>query len=746
MKQFYTILFSSITYLSVLGQDYLQGVVVEEDQKGNFNPLIGVNIYWLNNNIGTTTDTSGSFTIKDDHSDHHLVISYVGYQSDTINIEDHNKLTVILKSSIELKEINVIYREKSTKISFIDPIKSQLMGEKELFKAACCNLSESFETNPSVDISFSDAVTGTKQIEMLGLSGIYTQITFENVPYLRGLASNLGLTYVPGSWMESIQVTQGIGTVINGYESIAGQINLEMKKPEQHERKEKLFLNTYVNQSGRTELNVIKPIEISEYLSTSLLLHGSKIAWRTDGNKDGFMDVPIGDQLNMINRWKYENHKGIEMQAGVQVLKDQRLGGEIEFDPEIDKGTTNAYGLEMNTDRIEGWMKTGYVFPEKKYKSIGIQLNALSHNLNSYFGFNDYIAKQRTLYGNLIYQSIINNTNHRFRTGISFLLDQYDEKINLAVYKRTEQVPGVFFEYTYSYLEKFSMVSGLRFDYNNIYGLLWTPRLHTRYALNEHFVFRTVIGKGQRTANILSENISLLASSRQLLITSSFNQGAYGLSQEAAWNAGANLTYDFRWNYRDGYFTLDYHRTDFLNQVVVDRDDDPQKNLIYNLSGVSYSNSIQAEANYELIRRLDVKIAYRWLDVKTNYTRGLLQKPLIAKNRAFINTTYETINKWAVNFTLNWIGEKRLPITNSNPVEYQFADYSPDYFLMNGQISKSFNNGLDFYLGMENITGFRQINPIIANGQPFSQYFDSSIVWGPIFGRMIYLGMRWSII
>ncbi len=739
------IMYSLVLILVVnfaISQTFLEGVVVEENAKGILAPLIGANVYWSGTVTGTTTDTVGIFKIPDDHNNHQLVISYIGYQSDTIQIEDHDKLTIVLKSTVDLNEVEVIFREKATKIDFRSSINKQIMGEKELFKAACCNLSESFETNPSIDVSFTDAVTGTRQIEMLGLAGIYTQLTQGNMPYVRGLASSLGLTYVPGAWVESIQVTKGIGPVINGYESMAGQINVELKKPE---GEEKLLVNTYINQSGRSELNLHKTFKLNKNLSTSLLGHGAVRPLKTDGNNDGFMDVPQMQILNLTNRWKFDNQKGLMGQFGIKALLDDKVGGQMAFDKSLNRDSTNPYGVGINTKRVEGWYKTGYVFSEKRYKSMGIQLYALNHQQNSFFGLRNYEAKQETYYANFIYQSIIGNTNHQFKTGLSFLSDHYDEVFEVNYFRRLEQSSGAFFEYTYDYHEKFNLIAGMRVDYNNLFKWVITPRLHLRYAVSEKTVLRASVGRGQRTANIFAENMSLLASSRSFEITSSNDKSAYGLNPEKSWNGGISLSQDFRLNYKEGVLVVDFYRTEFIDQVIIDRDNDPQKVLFYNLSGRSYSNSFQTTIDYEIMHRFDLRLAYRWYDVQTDYLEGRLSKALVANHRGFVNLAYETKNKWFFDYTFNVIGPKRLPGTESNTIPYQLETNSPSFVTMNTQVSKSWTKKWRAYIGVENLTNFKQNNPILSSEQPFGRYFDSSLVWGPIFGRMIYLGASFTI-
>ncbi|MEO7394598.1 MAG: TonB-dependent receptor, partial [Chitinophagaceae bacterium] len=354
---------------------YIKGVVLETDKKGVFTPLPGANIVWLGTNSGATTDSTGIFTIRQEAGISRLVISYTGYSSDTLTVTDTKEIKIILGSNKQLSEVVVQAKQRSTYLSATNPIRTQIMTDKELFKAACCNLSESFETNPSVDVSYNDAVTGSKQIQLLGLSGNYTQLTVENLPGPRGIATPLGLNSIAGPWVESIQLTKGIGSVANGYESIAGQINVELKKPE---NSEKLYANAYINDFGKTDLNLNVSKKIGKKWSTGLLLHDDFITNKNlDFNKDGFRDLPTGNQFGLVNRWKHDDGKGFLTQFGIKVLSDRRTGGETVFNAVIDKNTTNHYGLGINTDRYEIFAKIGYVFPEKKYKSIGLQLSAI---------------------------------------------------------------------------------------------------------------------------------------------------------------------------------------------------------------------------------------------------------------------------------------------------------------------------------------------------------------------------------
>ncbi|MEZ4888889.1 MAG: TonB-dependent receptor [Chitinophagales bacterium] len=720
----------------------LKGKVYAADENENLQPLYSANVYWANTIIGTTTDENGQFYLPKTSETNWLVVSFVGLGSDTLNMEGLSNVQIELENSLTLEEIEVAYRKKTTEVSFLNPIKTQQIGEGELLKAACCNLSESFETNPSVDVSFTDAVTGTRQIQMLGLAGPYVQIGRENMPNIRGLAALYGFTYTPGHWIEGIQLNKGTGSVVNGFESIAGQINVELKKPQ---NSEKVYLNLYANEGGRLEANANFSHRLSDKWQTGLLLHGKYQQAKFDKNEDGFLDNPTGNQFIAINRWKFTGKNGLEGQFGVKAtLVDNTSGQEI-FDGGNKRIGIGLWRANIETNRFEGWLKMGKVFPKKPFSSFGSQFSVVHHDQKAYFGLRNYDATQKSLYANLIYQSIFDNTNHQFKTGVSFQYDKFDENVESTQYERNEAVPGAYFEYTYTQSEKFSAVVGLRGDYHNNYGFFATPRMHLRYAPTEKTVLRASMGRGQKTANIFAENIGVFASNRSIIIDHQNTDLPYGLDAEVAWNFGLNLTQEITLGEKTASLGLDYYRTHFVNQIIADYEQSPQELHLYNLDGKSYSNSLQAQVDMEILPRLDVRLAYRLNDVKMTFDGNLLQKPLTSKHRAFINLGYHTESEWKFDFTLNWQGEKRIPSTVSNPEPYRLETYSPAFFTANTQVTKSWAERFEVYVGAENLFHFRQENPIIASSDPFGEYFDSSLVWGPIFGRMVYGGLRYRL-
>jgi len=646
-----------------------------------------------------------------------------------------------------LKEIKVQNTRKSLQKSLKLTANTTLLSSKELLKAACCNLAESFETNPSIDVNFSDALTGTKQIKMLGLTSPYLMITEENIPSVRGASQAYGLSFTPGTWVESIQITKGAGTVVNGYESISGQINTELIKPI---KDIPFFLNAYGSSDSRFELNTHFNRKVSDKWATSLFVHGNTRISKNDMNNDGFLDNPLAKQINLLNRWQYTNaEKGWVSFVNFHYMNDKKQTGELNFEPNRDKLTTNYWGSEINTERFDISTKIGYVFPDMPFQSIGFQNAFNSHNQESYFGLNQYNIKQKSYYSNLIFNSIIDNTLHKFATGLNFTYDKYDEFVNVTDYSRADNSVGAFFEYTYDNTNNFSIVLGGRIDNHNRLGTFATPRLHVRYNPWEKGVLRFSAGRGKRSANIFAENQQLFASSRIFSILET-NGKIYGLNPEIAWNYGLSFNQGFKLFNRSVDVGFDFYRTDFQNQVVVDLYQGPQQVLFYNLDGKSYANSLQVEFNYELAKHFNLRTAYKYYDIQTDYQYVTQERPLQAKHRFFTNLEYETHiaekgKQWKFDFTINWLGKQRLPNTISNSGLDSMPDYSPSFSVMNMQITRTFSSTFEVYVGGENIGNYKQEKAILGSENPFGTTFDTSIVYAPVFGQMYYAGLRFKV-
>jgi len=742
-KHIYTLLLIFPLFLNA--QDVFKGMIMEKTNPEDNLGVEGVSVHWLNTNVGTTTNEKGWFSIPYKKDYKKLVISYIGYKTDTITITSLEPLHHFLTLESELNEIVIASKRDAVQKNSLVAANMFTVNSEELLKAACCNLAESFETNPSIDVNFSDALTGTRQIQMLGLKSPYLLITQENIPNIRGASQVFGLTFTPGTWVESIQITKGAGTVVNGYESISGQINTELVKPFSDN---KLFVNAYANANGRLELNTHFNQKVSDKWSTGVYVHGNYRGQKFDNNNDNFLDMPLADQINVMNRWQYTNpEKGWVSFLNVRYLADNKQTGEMNFNPEIDKGTTNAWGSEINTNRFDFSAKLGYVFPELPFQSFGFQFAYSNHQQDSYFGLNSYNIKHESIYSNLLFNSIIGDTRNKFKTGVSFTHDGYEEDVNLTDFQRVENSIGAFFEYAFDNLDNFSYTAGVRVDHHNLLGNFITPRLHLRYVPWKKATLRASVGRGIRSANIFAENQQLFASSRAINIDNA-NGNIYGLDPEIAWNYGVSYLQKFNLFGRKADVTFDYYITDFENQIVVDWEN-PQEINFYNLEGRSVANSFQVEVNYNLAKGLDLRTAYKYFDVVTDYKSGRLQKPLQPRNRFFANLSYETdntdFNQWRFDVTYNNIGSQRLPNTSTNPSQYQLPSTVSSFDLMHLQVTKVFSKKFEVYIGGENLTNTRQQNPVLAADDPFGANFDTTIAYAPIFGRMYYAGLRFKI-
>jgi outer membrane receptor for ferrienterochelin and colicin len=737
-------LFFAAAICSCLNAQQISGTVYGANRE----TLPAANVFWEGVRQGVSADHDGKFSIDIPSSGKtRLIASFVGYQNDTIDVPAGAvRIEFVLSEGMMLGETVDSARRRGNYLSRITPIQTEIITTAGLQKMACCNLAESFENSATVTVSFTDAVSGAKQIQMLGLSGVYTQMLDENIPALRGLASTFGWNYVPGPWLESIQVSKGTSSVINGYESTTGQINLEFKKPSHSDL---LFLNLFGSGDGRMEANVTSAVPVGKNLWTGLMLHGSAEQTEHDGNSDGFMDMPKTKLFNIYNRWLYDNHeKGVESRTGVKFLYDERDAGQMS---KIADYRTRIENRNFNVSN-----KTGFAFGKREGQSIGIISSFTHHEIDSEYGAKKYSGKQNTFYGNVLISSYFANPAHQFVTGGSFLYDRFDERysdtltVNLPPtssitpdfrLSREEIVPGAFFQYTYSGHEKMMVIVGLRGDYHNRFGMLFTPRTNIKYNFTDHIIFRVSAGRGYRSPNVISENIGFLASSRYYHI-----QSVQDLDIEKAWNYGANLTFYIPMPGNETMTVgMDYYRTDFENQAIVDTEYDRRQIYFYNLHGKSYANAWQIDVNTRLFRGFDIYAAFRWSDTKITYSkddqRFTADKPLMNKYRGLVNLSYATnFEKWKFDFTAQFNGSSRLPnLSYSGYTDSE--DRSPAYPLYYAQITKK-TKRLEIYAGCENIFNYKQKNPIIDAENPFGSIFDASRIWGPLMGRKFYAGIR----
>jgi hypothetical protein len=732
----YIILFIAMLFATALQaqQVKLKGKVVERTKQGE-EPVPGALVFWQGTRTPVETDGKGFFEIPfRDSLPAHLVVTMVGYRADTILIRDTVKkeIRIFMYSSNMLNEVVVNGRIPSTSISIFTPINTVTIHKQELLKAACCNLSESFETNASVDVNYTDAVSGARQIQMLGLDGIYTQILSENLPLIRGMSSSYGLNFVPGTWVSSILVTKGAGSVVNGYESITGQLNVELLEPREADR---FFLNGYANQQGRYELNTHVAHRFTDRFSTLLMAHVSDQELKLDRNGDGFLDMPLVRQYNVFNRWHLQIPNKLEMQFGLKAMMEDRTGGQRDFSYREDFGDTLHYGIGIGNKQVETFTKTGLIFPERPWRSIALMTSERYHRQDMYFGSKRYQGEQVSVYANGIWQGIIGNTNNKIKWGPGLIYDRYAEAFNDSSFGREDVIPGGYAEYTFTHPDtSISLVLGARGDYHSQFGFKYTARAHFKYNFGKVTAVRLSAGNGWRTANIFVENAAVFANSRKVMVLEA-------LKPEEAWNYGISFTHKF--SRLEAFLNADFFRTDFVNQVIVDLEE-ADKIRFYNLDGRSYSNSSQVEFGLEPLERFGIRAAYKHYDVRSTYSGKLLTKPFVPRDRAFINLYYATnFEKWKFDLTAKWFGPSRIPDLSANPEAHHFPTETEAYVLLSAQVTKRFKH-FEVYLGSENMLDVYR-HDIIDPGRPFGPNFDASMIVGPTSGIVVYGGFRFSV-
>ncbi|MBM3418049.1 MAG: TonB-dependent receptor [Bacteroidetes bacterium] len=719
---------SSITFSQVKG-------LVQGKDSFTLKPLTGAKVKLLQANTGVYTNEEGTFElVLPKLLPDTIVISAIGYYNDTVIVTKKDRfisLHIVLFAKSMMKEVVLESRKRSSSISRMKTLHVEELTAAELRKAACCNLSESFETNASVDVNITDAVSGAKKIQMMGLDGVYTQLQLENIPFLRGLESSFGLHSMPGTWIESIQITKGTGNVVNGYESMAGLVNLELKKPQEMER---FYFNVYQNSQGRSELNLNAGHQLSKKWTTGWFAHASSVYGNIDHNHDKFRDLPMGDNIAFFNRWDFRGKK-MEAQFGVNLNQDRKVGGQTTYfrdEPAILPSPPLTYGVLINSKHADAFAKTGF-FGKKPSQSLGIVYHAKYHLLDGVFGIRPFSGEEKRGFINVIYDDYIATTDHKIKSGLSFLYLDITQSADSISTRREEIVPGAFVEYTLT-TSRWSVVSGIRYDFHNLFKHQISPRLHAKYTLDEFTDLRFTAGRGWRVPNYMIDNISLLASSKTW---TSPNQ----LLPEISWNFGGSVVKDFKLFQNKANIAFDIYHTRFSNQLVIDRDTLNSNIVFKNLENSSYSNSIQLELCLIPMRNFDIRLAYKFLDVKALYGGQMQQQVMIPRHRGFTNLAYRTRNKrWEYDLTLSVFGQSRLPDVSEN----DSPRLSNIYPVINGQVTHIYKKW-DFYIGGENLGNYKQPQPIIEASNPFNPNFDATEIWGPVMGIVIYGGIRYQL-
>ncbi|MBR5849915.1 MAG: TonB-dependent receptor [Alistipes sp.] len=768
---------------AVQAQD-LQGRILDSEGE----PLIGAAVYWDGTTVGSSTDVEGNFRIHRVKGYDRLIASYLGYRNDTLHIVKNDPIEVRLQSDgLELESVVVEGTQSGNYVKRDGLMKNEMISFAGLCKMACCNLAESFENSASVTVGYSDAISGARQIKMLGLAGTYTQILDENRPIMRGLSAPYGLSYTPGMWLSSIQVSKGVSSVAAGHEAVTGQINLEHRKPTDEER---LFVNLYLDDELRPEINLSSafPLTPDKKLSTIILFHGSADTdvREMDHNHDLFRDQPETNLLSLSNRWLYQADNGMQLRWGFKLLQENRLGGMMDYEDsetqrekmhtewnwQAENHAMPSYGSHIRNREAGGYFKMGVPVgaavydedeQEEKRSSFAVTLDFDHYNESAYFGLNDYAGNENMLSANIAY-------NHHFtsRSSVVVGLQGFHTSVNerlmnatpwietspLRAYllDREEQEIGTYAEYTYAVKDKVSIVAGLRGDYNAFYDRFFaTPRGHLRWNLARLTTLRLSAGLGYRSTNIITDNIGILTTGRTIL----FNGGAMPSNwfeafdrMEKAVTLGGSLTHTFSLaGFENATLSFDYFRTAFSHAVVVDQEWNPACINIYTSQDKAYTDTYQVDFSWTPAEGLDLFATYRYTDSemmiqRADGSKATVERPLVNRYKALINVQYATrFRRWVFDATAQLNGAARIPTQTGDLAD---DSYSPSYPMFYAQVTRKVGK-FDLYLGCENIADYRQQTPIVSAENPYSTSFNSMNIWGPLMGRKFYFGLRFNL-
>ena len=643
-------------------------------------------------------------------------------------------------------------------------VRTEVISSAGLRKMACCNLADSFENSASVTVGYSDAVTGARQIRLLGLSGVYTQMLDENRPAMRGIAAPFGLSYVPGQWLESIQVSKGLSTVVNGVESITGQINTEYRKPTDEKP---LFVNLSAMNDTKTDFNIASSLQMGDSWSTVILGHVSGNFKTFDHNHDGFRDDPQTLQFNFANRWLYYSPNGVQLRFGIRALQDRRRGGQDGYNhASYTLSPTSPWGSDVQNRSLNAYVKAGFPLSEDNSRNIAFVGDYSITDMNMWAGATNYAGIQNSGFFNVMLQNEFSQT-HKLTLALGGSLDSYNEHLVRKVLEQSidtgrrttdDYVVGLGGEYTFNAEDKFSAIVGLRADWFGGEGLRFTPRLTLKYTPVESVVLRANGGRGLRRALPLIDNIGVFSTGKSF--AGIFDKHLL----EDAWTYGGNATFYLPFGASsDTYLSLDFFGSEFRQQMVVDYEHTLNTIEFYALDGKrSFTRNYQIDFNVEPIRRLTVTATFRYTDARIELAgKGLTEKPLTSRYKGVLNLQYATnLNKWIFDFTASINGKSRVydfmeDMRDENGNKLYENGYTPAYPLLYLQITKRFK-GVDIYLGAENLTNFRQqrllAGTLVAdqtNGMSSVNTalsdFDASAVWGPIMGTKVYLGLRYTL-
>ncbi len=727
----FLVLFST-TFKSFSGE--IRGIVINKDKAVSF-----ANIVILNTKIGTQADENGKFIIKNAPIGKQTIqFSSVGYKNKQLIINVIEEKTIILNIEIEeentqLNDVVVTGTMKETIINE-SPAPIQILNPTFFRKNPTPSLFESLSMVNGVRPQLNCNVCNTGDIHINGMEGPYTMVMIDGMPIVSALSSVYGLSGIPNSMVERIEVMKGPASTLYGSEAVGGLINVITKKPLNAPK-----FNFDFNTSSYLENNfdASSKIKIGKFdiLFSGNYFHFNK---RWDINRDNFTDITLQNRISIFNKWSMRRSKNRIFNIAARYIYEDRFGGEIQWQ-KTNRGGSEVYGESIFTKRME--MLGSYQLPIDNQK-VTLNFSFNDHQQNSVYGSTFYLATQRIAFGQILWDKKLNK-NHDALLGLTYRRTFYDD--NTPITQTIEnkntpdliRLPGFFAQDEATLNSKNKLLLGLRFDYNSKHGGIATPRLNWKFTPNKENIFRLSIGNGYRVVNLFSEDHAALTGSRKVLI-------ANDLKPERSYNT--NLDYQCFFTFENGYgnIQLNGFYTYFSNKIIADYDQNPELVVYDNLKGYGISKGVALNTEFSFSSSFKIFGGATLMDVyrKENDLKiNQIQTPNLTANYAI---SY-SISKSQLTFDLtgNLYSPMRLPVVRA------YGDTRPEYSqwfgIHNIQATKRFANGLQLYGGIKNFTNFLPKDPIFSPEKPFSEQFDPSYNYASLQGIRGFVGLRWSI-
>ena len=744
---------------------FSQNATISGKVTSNNESLEFVNIMLQGTEMGAITDLSGAYRITNiKPGTYKLIASSIGYKKEyqSIALKSGDALTVNFELTEENSELNeVVITGTMKEVSKLEsPVPVEVYAAKFFKSNPVPAIFDALQNVNGVRPQLNCNVCNTGDIHINGLEGPYTMVLIDGMPIVSGLSSVYGLSGIPQSLVERVEIVKGPASTLYGSEAVGGLINIITKQPINAPL---LSVDVFGTTWGEVNTDIAAKFNIAKKAQSLLGVNYYNYQNPIDNNNDNFTDVTLQNRISIFNKWNFSRKDNRLFSVVGRYVYEDRWGGEMNWTSQY-RGGNEIYGESIYTSRWE--LFGNYELPLKD--RVMLQFSFNGHDQNSVYGDMPYVADQKIAFGQLTWNKELGK--HHLLTGLTYRYTYYDDdtpatanfnnpNVNQASHTN---LPGLFVQDEIWLNENNKLLLGMRYDYNSIHGSILTPRINYKWnSKDKNNVLRFSLGNGYRVANVFTEDHAALTGAREVEFLSD-------LKPEKSWNGNINFVKKI-YTANGTFIGLDATAfyTHFNNKIIADYDTDPNKIIYDNLDGHAISQGISFNMDMALANGLKILLGATVMDVYSKENGERIQQLFTEKITGVWNLGY-TFEKAGLNidYTGNLYGPMRLPLlSDTDPRQ----EYSPYWSIQNIQLTKTFNNRLELYGGVKNLLDWtpNKGNPFIiaraddpfdknvqfdADGQamvtpdnPYGLTFDPSYVYGPNQGIRGFLGLRWSI-